>query len=262
MATKKTTKTKAKAAPKKKKVAAAKPAPKAPEPTPVEAEAVTVSEDTGAGEAAPDKWDTLADYQVPNVDMDGNPVSMDFTGEARLVLETVRSQINIVGVMDNLTPEDVLTVHAYFKAMSGVVKEGTDSVRDAAIQLAKDAGGTADTKAGKITHSWVQPEDAVEYTDETVALLESKGLLEKVSGISVTLKEGLTAADVPDELIDQMKDLFDMELDLDPVSLNAQVTGGHLAAEELEATVNRTEAKGHDRLNVTPAKALKAEFEI
>ena len=157
-------------------------------------------------------------------------------------------------------PAKAIEGHAGLKALIKTAEEGIAGLRPVLEGAAKAAGGTFENEDGKATYSWTEGKETVDVTEDTTALLETKGILENTVDIHAVLKSGVDVNEISDAEMKVMQKYFDVSYHVNMEKLDAQITLGAVTQADVDATLIRTPGKGYGRLLVTPEKELKKVF--
>lgn len=240
-----------------KKASAKKAEPKQAEETPKPA----VDDEAGARVETISAVPGAAVEDESTNDSGAKELEIDFMDESGFLLDAALAMGRVISNSVQLPVSDCIVAHTFFDALADAAKEGKEAVRPFAIDLAKQAGGKVEDEQGKIVFSEVAPQIEVVYTDATVELLETKGVLDQSVTISATLKEGVDVETMPEADLEIVRKYFDVQFTVDPDKVAAQVTLGKVEQDELDATTEAREVrKGYERLKVTPADSLKKYF--
>ena len=142
-----------------------------------------------------------------------------------------------------------------FKSLGDDAQKG---LRDALLERAKAAGGKSETSVGSITRS-VVTKPVRNYVPGYEDFLDSKGLFEKVSKVTASLRPEVNILDIPEAFLESMGQYFDLSLDPDDSRIEACVTLGELTLDELDNIYEDSVSESY-RLSVKPSKDLKAKL--
>lgn len=196
--------------------------------------------------------ETATDAQEENV-----PLSQD----ASTIFEALQVVVGEVKA-GAVTTDEIPVFDAFRQGLDKASDALKEAMRPAAIEAAKGAEGTYKCETGQITYTFIPGKETVEYTEETVALLESKGVLEEAVNLHATLKAGMDVKSISEEELAVLQKFFDMEHEVDPEKLAALYTLGKLDPAEIEKTVVRTPGKASERVVITPKPDVKKAFTL
>jgi hypothetical protein len=210
------------------------------------------------GDQINDPENTLTNFVFPVLGDDGEQVGMDVMQRAGDLLDATVEFTAIVGSFVNgMDPSEVLLSYGILDRMSSIPTSLLAEVKERAKVVAAEAGGAVDTEDGVIKLTEVAVTETKAYTQQTVELLEAKGLLVDACAIEATLKSGIAADSISDEDMAVLEKYFDVEMYPDPDKVTALTALGKIGAEEVEQTVETSQSrKGHSRISVKPSDTV------
>ena len=211
-----------------------------------------------------DSPEFLSDFTFSVYDENGNVVESKFDQEAHTAMRVVNTVVGLaLTYADNLSADEGILVHSMCRHLKDLGDDGMKTVKPRLVELAEEAGGTVKTDLGTVKLTKVSPSVEKVYTDNTVVVLETAGLLPRAVDMVAEMKTGIDVEGIPEEDLMVIKKYFDVEFVPSPDKIAGLIALGEIDASTIEETTEEVVTrKGSDRLTVTPSDDLKSFLSI
>lgn len=230
---------------------------------PVDSEAKATEEDAVEVSGGGDSARALSELSFDIFDdVLGETVQADFGGMAGHLTTQVDALASLCQSFDALTPEELIVAHTFVDTMAKRFSEHKKGVNLIASEICSKVG-TVTCGLGTLKATEVHPSVETVFTDETVSLLETAGLLSDAVSIEATVHKGVNVAEIPADELEILQKYFDIEYVPDPEKINSLISLGKIDQKAVDKTteIEQTRA-GYTRVTVKPSDAVTALFDV
>lgn len=176
-------------------------------------------------------------------------------------VDTASVGIGSGAVAGTLRGEELVSIYGLMKQISDQATKLTDALKTS-IELSAEktldlfAQGetthTVKSSFGDLKLTKIAPLIEKSLTEDTIAYLESKGVLEKCVDISATMKSEQDFNAIPEADLEVVKRYFNLESVPSMEKISAQIESGVLSQAALDDTMEDTvKRRGHTRITVS-----------